>query len=66
VEQIGGERLLLAQTLYFDKQSTIVGQNAEALKGKDLKVGQRVAITIKDEIDSKTQSRKAVVIRLLP
>ena len=36
------------------------------MKGKDLKTGQRVAITIKDEMDSKTKARKAVVIRLEP
>jgi hypothetical protein len=58
--------VLLAQTLYFDKQSTVVGRDGEALKGKDLKAGQRVAITIRDEVDPKTNSRKAVVIRLLP
>jgi Domain of unknown function (DUF5666) len=66
VEQVSPERVLLAQTLYFDKQSTVVGRDGEALKGKDLKAGQRVAITIRDEVDPKTNSRKAVVIRLLP
>ena len=58
--------MFLAQTLYFDKESTVVGRDGEAMKGKDLKTGQRVAITIKDEMDSKTKARKAVVIRLLP
>ena len=66
VEQVSPENVLLAQTLYFDKESTVVGRDGEALKGKDLKPGQRVAITIKDEMDPKTKSRKAVVIRLLP
>jgi hypothetical protein len=66
VEQVSPENVLLAQTLYFDKESTVVGRDGEAMKGKDLKTGQRVAITIKDEMDSKTKARKAVVIRLLP
>lgn len=66
VEQAGATQLLLAHTLYFDKESTVVGRGGEALKSKDLKVGQRVAVTVKDEIDPKTRSRKAVVIRLLP
>jgi hypothetical protein len=63
---VNPEKVLLAQTLYFDKESTVVGLDGKALKGKDLKTGQRVAITIKDEVDSKTKARKAVVIRLLP
>ena len=66
VEQGNQEQVLLAQTLCFDKESTVVGRNGEALKGKDLKAGQRVAVTVKDEMDSKTQARKAVVVRLLP
>jgi hypothetical protein len=66
VEQVSPLQLLLNQIVYFDKESTVVGRNGETLKGKDLKTGQRVAVTIKDEIDPKTQSRKAVVIRLLP
>ncbi len=66
VEQAGPEQLILSQTFYFDKASTVVGTNGDSLKGKDLKPGQRVAVTIKDEVDEKTQSRKATVIRLLP
>jgi hypothetical protein len=66
VEQASQTRMLLTQTLYFDKESTVVGRDGESLKGKDLKAGQRVAVTIKDEIDPKTRSRKAAVIRLLP
>jgi len=66
VNHVTREQLLLTQTLYFDKDSTIVGTDGQIVKGKDLHAGQRVAITIKDEVDSKTQSRKAAVIRLLP
>lgn len=66
VEQTWSDQLLLSQTFYFDKESTVVGANGDALKDKDLKPGQRVAVTIKDEVDEKTQSRKATVIRILP
>ncbi|MCI0423798.1 MAG: DUF5666 domain-containing protein [Acidobacteria bacterium] len=65
VEQVVSEQLILTQTLHIAKESTVVGTTGEILKGKDLKPGQRVAVTIKDEIDPKTQSRKAAVIRVL-
>ena len=60
------EQLILSQTLFVDKESTVVGTTGELLKGKDLKPGQRVAVTINDVIDPKTQSRRAAVIRILP
>jgi len=66
VEQVAPQQVILSQTLFFDKESTVVGTTGELLKGKDLKPGQRVAITIKDVIDSKTQARRAAVIRILP
>jgi hypothetical protein len=52
--------------LFVDKESTVVGTTGEILTGKDLKPGQRVAVTIKDVIDEKTQARRAAVIRILP
>ena len=58
--------MILSQTLFVDKESMVVGTTGELLKGKDLKPGQRVAVTIKDVIDEKTQSRRAAVIRILP
>src|SRR5688572_23107153 len=66
VEQVAPEQLVLSQTLFVDKESTVVGTTGELLKGKDLKPGQRVAVTIKDVIDEKTQARRAAVIRILP
>lgn len=66
VEQIALQQLILNQTVFVDKESTVVGTTGEILKGKDLKPGQRVAVTIKDVIDPKTQSRRAAVIRILP
>jgi len=66
VEQVGPEQLILSQTVFVDKESTVVGTTGEILKGKDLKPGQRVAVTIKDVIDEKTQARRAAVIRILP
>jgi Domain of unknown function (DUF5666) len=66
VEQVAPQQLILNQTVFVDKESTVVGTTGEILKGKDLKPGQRVAVTIKDVIDPKTQSRRAAVIRILP
>ncbi len=66
VEQVAPQQLILSQTLFVDKGSTVVGTTGELLTGKDLKPGQRVAVTIKDVIDEKTQARKAAVIRILP
>lgn len=66
VEQVAPQQLILTQTVFVDKESTVVGTTGEILKGKDLKPGQRVAVTIKDVIDPKTQSRRAAVIRILP
>jgi hypothetical protein len=66
VEQVGPQQLVLSQTVFVDKESTVVGTTGEILTGKDLKPGQRVAVTIKDVIDEKTQARRAAVIRILP
>jgi hypothetical protein len=66
IEQVSPLQLILNQTVFVDKESMVVGTTGEILKGKDLKPGQRVAITIKDVIDPKTQSRRAAVIRILP
>lgn len=66
VERVAPEQLILNQTVFVDKESTVVGTTGEILTGKDLKPGQRVAVTIKDVIDEKTQSRRAAVIRILP
>jgi len=65
IEQVAPQQLILTQTVFVDKESTVVGTTGETLKGKDLKPGQRVAVTINDVMDPKTQSRRAAVIRIL-
>jgi hypothetical protein len=55
----------LSQSFVVDKD-TVIRSYGNTLKIKDLRVGQRVAVTIKDEVDSKVRARKATVIRLLP
>ncbi len=66
VEQTGSDTLVLTQAFYIEKKTTIVGIDGDRLKLKDLRLGQRVAVPIKDELDEKSQSRQALVIRLLP
>ncbi len=65
IEEVHSDHLVLSQAFVIDKE-TIIRSSAGSIKGKDLRVGQRVAVTIKDEVDSKVQARKATVIRLLP
>jgi hypothetical protein len=65
IEEVHSDRLALSQSFVVDKE-TLVRSEGSALTVKDLRVGQRVAVTIKDEVDSKLRARKATVIRLLP
>jgi Domain of unknown function (DUF5666) len=65
IEEVGTDHLSLSQSFVVDKD-TVIRSYENTLKIKDLRVGQRVAVTIKDEVDSKARARKATVIRLLP
>ncbi|MEW5976768.1 MAG: hypothetical protein AB1898_13275 [Acidobacteriota bacterium] len=66
VEQKGGGYLWVAQLFYLDNKKTSISRaDGSLLKRKDLKVGDRVAITVVDEMDSKTQAIKATVVRVL-
>lgn len=65
IEEVHSDRVVLLQTFVVDKE-TLIRSDGRAVTSKDLRVGQRVAITIKDEVDSKARARKATVIRLLP
>ena len=42
MEQVAPQQLILSQTVFVDKGSTVVGTTGEILTGKDLKPGQRV------------------------
>ena len=64
VEQVGSDSLVLSQTFFLDKE-TLVQANGKSIKSNELKINQRVAVTIKDELDSKTHARKATVVRVL-
>ena len=65
IEEVDAGRLTLSQSFVVDKD-TLVRSEGKAANIKDLSVGRRVAITIKDEVDSKLRARKATVVRLLP
>jgi|GEM_PF-1402313 uncharacterized protein DUF5666 len=65
IEEVHSDHLVLSQAFVIDKETTI-RSGAGPITGKNLKVGQLVAVTIKDEVDSKTRARKATVVRLLP
>jgi hypothetical protein len=65
IDEVHSDRLALSQSFVVDK-GTLIRSEGNALTVKDLRVGQRVAVTIKDEIDSKVRARRATVIRLLP
>ena len=66
IEQVSSDSVTLSQSFVIDKDTAIVTTDGKKLQSNELKVGRRVAVTIKDEIDLKTQARKATVVRLLP
>ncbi len=66
IEQVNPDQIILSQTFFFDKDTSILGVDRKAAKRNDLQLRSRVAVTIRDEIDQKTQARRATVIRLLP
>ncbi len=66
IEQVSSESVILSQSFLLDKGTAIVTTDGKKLQSNELKVGRRVAVTIKDEVDLKRQARKATVVRLLP
>jgi Domain of unknown function (DUF5666) len=66
IEQVGANTLTLSQTFFMDKDTAVHQPGGKVAKSKTLKTGCRVAVTVKDEFDPKTQAMKAAVIRLLP
>jgi hypothetical protein len=65
IAEVHPDHLIVLQTFVVDKDTHLqAGRNR--VSTKDLQVGQRVAVTIKDEVESKARARKATVIRLLP
>jgi hypothetical protein len=66
IYKINSRSIVLSQSFFTDNNTIIRDPSGRILKLKDLKQGQRVAVTVKDEQDSKTQAIKARVIRLLP
>jgi len=65
IAEVHPDHLIVLQTFVVDKD-THLRAGKDAVSTKDLRVGQRVAVTIKDEVESKARARKATVIRLLP
>jgi hypothetical protein len=66
IEQVGPNTLLLSQTFFLDKDTAVHQPDGKVIKSNALKTGCRVAVTVKDEFDPKTQAVKASVVRLLP
>jgi len=65
IEDVHSDHLVLSQSFVVEKD-TLIRSERNAITSKDLRVGQRVAVTIRDEVDSKARARKATVIRILP
>lgn len=66
IERIDSQSIVLSQSFFTDNNTVFRDASGRTLKLKDIKPGQRVAVTVKDELDPKTQAIKATVIRLLP
>jgi hypothetical protein len=65
VERIDSHTIVLSQSFFVGSETIIRNLSGRTLKLKDLKPGQRIAVTVEDELDSKTQAIKATVVRLL-
>jgi hypothetical protein len=66
IERIDSQTLVLSQSFFTDNDTVFRDAYGRTLRLKDFKRGQRVAVTVRDELDPKTQAIKATVIRLLP
>jgi hypothetical protein len=65
IEGLSASSLTLRQIYFLDSDTLIKLPEGEAGKKKDLKPGMRIAITVRDKVDEKTQAIKAQVIRVL-
>ena len=66
IEQVDSQFIVLTQSFFTDGNTVVRDLSGKTHKWKDLKPGQRIAVTVKDELDSKTGALKATVVRLLP
>lgn len=66
IEAVGDSWLELSQSYFADGHTEVVSTDRSKTQFKKLKVGMRVAVTVKDEVDEKNQAIKANVIRILP
>ena len=66
IEQLDSQSIVLTQSFFTDGNTSVRDVSGKSHKWKDLKPGQRIAVTVKDELDPKTGALKATVVRLLP
>jgi len=66
IEQVNSQFIILTQSFFTDGNTVVRDVSGKTHKWKDLKPGQKIAVTVKDEQDSKSGALKATVVRLLP
>lgn len=65
IERIDSQTIVLSQSFFIGDRTIIRDLTGKTLKAKDLRLNQRIAVTVEDELDPKTQAIKATVIRVL-
>jgi hypothetical protein len=65
IEQVDTQFLILTQSFFTDGNTVVRDLSGKTHKWKDLKPGQKIAVTVKDELDPKSGALKATVVRLL-
>ena len=66
IEQVNSQVVILTQSFFTDGNTVVRDVSGKTHKWKELKPGQRIAVTVKDEQDPKSGALKATVVRLLP
>lgn len=66
IEKVDSQFIILTQSFFTDGNTVVRDVSGKTHKWKELRPGQKIAVTVKDELDSKSGALKATVVRLLP
>jgi hypothetical protein len=66
IESLTPETITITQSYFVDGETEIRTVEGSSLSRKELRVGQRLGVTVKDKVDEKNRAIKAKIIRVLP
>jgi hypothetical protein len=66
IESLTPETITITQSYFVDGETEIRTVEGNSLSRKELRVGQRLGVTVKDKVDEKNRAIKAKIIRVLP